>query len=142
MTLRVCVVGCGSNDAVGNSNVTIRGVAPTATISSAIGTVGIVTFTTDLSNPASAHIDFGLKTSYGLQAPVDLSATNYRTLLLGMKQSKNHHYRVIVENASGQCTGSDSSLTTKTSGASTGVGVACVKATEKSRKFNRELSNH
>jgi len=106
-------VGSGGSSG-GNTNATSCSIAPTATISSAIGTVGIVTFTTDLSNPTSAHIDFGLTTSYGLQAPVDLSASNYRTLLLGMKQSKTYHYRVIVENASGQCTGSDSTLTTKT----------------------------
>ena len=101
--------GGGGNTATANCTIT-----PAVTISSKIGTVGIVTFTTDLSSPTSAHIDFGLTTSYGLQAPVDLTSPSYQTLLLGMKQSKTYHYRVVVSNASGQCTGGDNTLTTKT----------------------------
>ena len=46
----------------------------TASTSTKIGTVGIVTFTTTLSNPTAAQIDFGLDTSYGMTAPVDLTA--------------------------------------------------------------------
>jgi hypothetical protein len=80
--------------------------------STKIGTVGIVTFTTTLSNPTSAQIDFGLDTTYGLTAPVSLSAASYRTLLLGMKPSKMYHYRVSVTNASGTCTGGDNTIMT------------------------------
>ena len=104
----------GASSTGGNTAATNCTITPTATISTKIGTVGIVTFTTDLSNPTSAHIDFGLDTNYGLQAPVDLAATSYRTLLLGMKQSKTYHYRIVVANTSGQCTGSDSTIVTKT----------------------------
>ncbi len=104
----------GASGTGGNTTPTSCAITPTATISSKIGTVGIVTFTTDLSNPTSAHIDFGLDTNYGLQAPVDLSATGYRTLLLGMKQSKTYHYRIVVANGSGQCTGTDNTIVTKT----------------------------
>jgi len=104
----------GASGAGGNTAATNCTITPTATISTKIGTVGIVTFTTDLANPTSAHIDFGLDTKYGLQAPVDLAAASYRTLLLGMKQSKTYHYRIVVANASGQCTGADSTLVTKT----------------------------
>jgi len=101
----------GTGGSAGSTSCTIT---PTATISSKIGTVGIVTFSTDLQSPTSAHIDFGLDTTYGMQAPVDLTASSYRTLLLGMKPSKTYHYRIVVANASGQCTGSDSTIATKT----------------------------
>jgi hypothetical protein len=106
--------GGGISGTGGDTPATNCTITPTAAISSKIGTVGIVTFTTDLASPTSAHIDFGLDTNYGMQAPVDLLATSYRTLLLGMKQSKAYHYRIVVGNASGQCTGSDNTITTKT----------------------------
>jgi hypothetical protein len=80
--------------------------------SSKISTVGIVTFTTTASSPSEAHIDFGLDTNYGLTAPVDLSATGYRTLLLGMKASKTYHYRISVTGGDGACTSADTSLAT------------------------------
>jgi Arylsulfotransferase (ASST) len=76
--------------------------------------VGIVTFTTSLSELQSAQIDFGLTTSYGMTAPVDLAQTGYRTLLLGMKQSKTYHYRVTATTSAGSCQSSDSSIMTGT----------------------------
>ena len=81
-------------------------------LSTKISTVGIVTFSTTASSPTEAHIDFGLDTSYGMTAPVDLSATGYRTLLLGMKASKTYHYRISVTGKEGTCTGADTSLAT------------------------------
>jgi len=81
-------------------------------VSSKISTVGIVTFTTTASSPTEAHIDFGLDTSYGMTAPVDLTASGYRTLLLGMKASKTYHYRISVTDKSGTCTSADTSLAT------------------------------
>ena len=104
----------GTSGTGGVTTATNCAITPTGSISSKIGTVGIVTFTTDLASPTSAHIDFGLDTKYGMKAPVDLSAASYRTLLLGMKQSKTYHYRIVVANASGQCTGSDNTIVTKT----------------------------
>ena len=53
--------------------------------STRIPTVGIVTFTTTIAGLTAAQIDFGLTTAYGMTAPVDLTPTSYRTLLLGMK---------------------------------------------------------
>ena len=101
----------GSSTGSGGSNSTSCTITPTASTSSKIGTVGIVTFTTTLSSPTAAQIDFGLDTSYGLTAPVTLSSTtSNRTLLLGMKQSKTYHYRVSVTNASGTCVGGDNTL--------------------------------
>jgi hypothetical protein len=87
-------------------------ITPTATPSSKIPTVGIVTFTTTLASPTSASIKFGLDTTYGMTAPVDLTQASYRTLLLGMKASKTYHYQVTVTNSSGSCSSADQMITT------------------------------
>jgi hypothetical protein len=63
---------------------------------SAPGTVGIVTWTADVSALTSAVIEFGLDTTYGTSAPVDLAATEHRTLLLGMKPDETYHFRVVA----------------------------------------------
>lgn len=60
------------------------------------GTVGIVTWSTTLGTPTEAGIEFGLDTEYGMTAPVDLGATDYRTLLLGMKPDREYHFRVLA----------------------------------------------
>jgi hypothetical protein len=70
------------------------------------GTVGIVTWSTTLGTPASAGIEFGLDTSYGTTAPVDLTAADFRTLLLGMKPAREYHFRVVAE-VDGQSYASD-----------------------------------
>jgi hypothetical protein len=92
----------------GNCTVTVS----SSTTSAKISTVGIVTFTTTASAPTEAHIDFGLDANYGMTAPVDLNATSYRTLLLGMKASKTYHYRISVTGKEGTCTSADTTLAT------------------------------
>jgi hypothetical protein len=87
-------------------------ITPTAMTSSKIPTVGIVTFTTTLASPTSASIKFGLDTSYGMTAPVDLTQASYRTLLLGMKASKTYHYQITVTNSSGTCSSADQMIAT------------------------------
>jgi len=87
-------------------------ITPSASPSSKIPTVGIVTFTTTLASPTSASIKFGLDTTYGLTAPVDLTQASYRTLLLGMKASKTYHYQITVTNSTGSCTSSDQMIAT------------------------------
>jgi hypothetical protein len=84
----------------------------TGTPSSKISTVGIITWSTTLPSPTAAQIDFGLDSSYGMTAPVDLTAASYRTLLLGMKTSSTYHYRVIATNASGSCASDDYTIAT------------------------------
>ena len=59
-----------------------------------------------------ARIDFGLTTSYGMTAPVDLAQPSYRTLLLGMKSSHTYHYRITATNGSGDCQSPDYTITT------------------------------
>ena len=87
-------------------------ITPTASTAMRIPTVGIVTFTTDLAGMTEAHIDFGRDTNYGMRAPVDLAAMNYRTLLLGMKAATMYHYRIVATGPSGTCTGADQTITT------------------------------
>jgi len=60
-------------------------------------TVGIVTWSTTLGAPTSAKIEFGLTTDYGMEAPVDVSAPDLRTLLLGMKPESTYHLRIVAQ---------------------------------------------
>ena len=104
----------GGNPSTGGSvnqstNCTISATSSTSTT---IGSVGIVTFTSSLTSIDGAHIDFGLDTNYGMTAPVELTATNYRTLLLGMKAAHTYHFRVVAQSGSTQCTSSDYTITT------------------------------
>jgi hypothetical protein len=65
-------------------------------LSTAIPTVGIATWSLDAPID-SATIDFGRdQSSFELHAPVDLKATDYRTLLLGMKQDTTYYVRVTA----------------------------------------------
>ncbi len=84
----------------------------TSSLSSKIATVGIVTWSTTLADVQSAQIDFGLTTSYGMTAPVDLTQPSYRTLLLGMKSSHMYHYRITATNGSGDCQSPDYTIMT------------------------------
>ena len=123
-------IGCGSGAGAGGSGGT-GGVASsgsvetpfssgtggcaftgTFSVSPKISTVGIVTFTTLLPSPTEAHIDFGLDTSYGMTAPVDLTAASYRTLLLGMKPSKSYHFRLSATDGTSSCTSDDLTIMT------------------------------
>ena len=63
---------------------------------SAPTTVGIVTWSIEGVTPSDAYIEFGLDTTYGTRAPVDLNETGFRTLLLGMKPAQAYDYRVVV----------------------------------------------
>ena len=86
---------------------TINGVPATE-----MPTVGVVDFTvTGLSSAVSAGvIQFGLDTSYTLEAPLDVQAVNYKTLMLGMKKSKTYHYRVGVSTGSEYCYSPDTTI--------------------------------
>lgn len=81
-------------------------------LSDAIGTVGIVTWSTTLRDVTAARIEFGADTDYGMQAPVDLTQPDHRTLLLGMKPLREYHYRVVATSRAGECASQDYRLTT------------------------------
>lgn len=80
----------------------------TSSLSERIASVGIVEWSLSDREPERAHIEFGLDTSYGLSAPVDLAESRYRTLLLGMKASREYHFRIVAD----ECVSEDHTLTT------------------------------
>ena len=65
-----------------------------------------------MASVQSAKIDFGLTTSYGMTAPVDLAQANYRTLLLGMKASRMYHFRITAVSGGSQCQSPDYTIMT------------------------------
>jgi hypothetical protein len=81
-------------------------------LSPKISTVGIVTWSTTLASPTEAHIDFGLDTSYGMTAPVDLTQADNRTLLLGMKPLRTYHFQISATDGYGTCTSGDNTIAT------------------------------
>jgi hypothetical protein len=87
-------------------------ITATATTSTAIPTVGVVTWSTDLAGLTDARIEFGLTPSYGSSAPVSLTQPDYRTLLLGMKPSRTVHFRVVARAGQNECVGPDQTFMT------------------------------
>jgi hypothetical protein len=126
-------IGSGGSGGAGDggvmANCTFSNVM--STISTKIPTVGIVTWATSLSGVTSAQIDFGLTTTYGMTAPVDLMAAGYRTLLLGMKAAKVYHYRITAAGTGGSCTSGDYTVMTGPKP----NGVPAVMATPKTDKL-------
>jgi hypothetical protein len=90
----------------------------TPSTSSKIATVGIVQWSTSLSNVSSAKIVYTLDNAgadilnKGGTAPVDVTQANHRTLLLGLKPSSKYTFHVEATGANGTCTSPDYSLTT------------------------------
>ena len=58
--------------------------------------MGIVTWSVTGASVSDAHIEFGVDESYGMEAPVDLTEDDYRTLLLGMKGDTTYHFRIVT----------------------------------------------
>jgi hypothetical protein len=88
-------------------------ITATSSFSTAIPNVAIVTWSTSLSSPTKAEIDFAPSAGgTALVAPVDLAQASYRTLLLGMKPSTSYAYKIVATNASGSCTSNSYTITT------------------------------
>ena len=86
-------------------------------ISSKMATVGVVEWSTALSGVSSAQIVYTLNNAgssilnKGGTAPVDLKKSNYRTLLLGLKQSSYYTFHIEATSSSGStCKSSDYTL--------------------------------
>ena len=100
----------GAGGSAGASGCTITAAS---SLSTAIPTVGIVTFTTNLAGITGAQIRFGLaSTGPTMTAPVDLAEPGYRTLLLGMKTSRAYVFRIVLTSGAGTCTSQDYPITT------------------------------
>src|SRR5690606_2177513 len=82
-----------------------------ATRSDAIGTVAIVTVTTPHALD-EGYIEFGPDQSYGLRAPLNVQASDYRTVLLGMRQQTDYHYRLVARSGESGCTTPDAVFST------------------------------
>lgn len=89
---------------------------------SAPTTVGIVTWSINSVTPTSAYIEFGLDTTYGMQAPVDLGEADFRTLLLGMKPDNTYHFRVVASDGTTNYASEDYSITTGAETNAVGIG--------------------
>jgi len=105
-------VGQGEGGLAGDSGPSTCSFTVAAALSTKIQTVGVVTWSVDLPGLQSAHLEFGPTVSYGMTAPVDLNAADHRTLLLGMKQARTYHYRIVAESSSSECASPDYTLTT------------------------------
>jgi hypothetical protein len=82
-------------------------------LSSVIGTVGIVRWSTDLLDLSEAEIEFGRENmGWELSAPVQLARPDYRTLLLGMKGDTTYRFRIVAHSGSKSCTSSELSIST------------------------------
>jgi hypothetical protein len=87
-------------------------VLPTTGLSEFISTVGIVEFSAELPGATAAFVQFGKTSDYTMEAPVDLTAANYRTLLLGMTADAEYHYRIGLVTATEACVSPDQTIVT------------------------------
>jgi hypothetical protein len=87
-------------------------------VSSRIPTVGVVEWSLTGAPPASAKIVYALKDgassmlNQGGQAPVNLDKPNYRTLLLGLKQTKDYTFHIEATRHGTTCVSTAFSLPT------------------------------
>ncbi len=78
-------------------------------LSDAIPTVVEVTLSSD-DALESAAVEYGADSSYGRTAPVELSSN--RALVLGLKPSRDYHFRVVAQSGGASCATEDATLTT------------------------------
>ena len=95
-------------------------------------TVGIVTWSTTLTSIASAYVDFGLTTDYGMRATVDLDAADHRTLLLGMKPDQTYHFRVVTSD--GNVLSASDDYTVETGPATTEVSIGSFEVLDAAKR--------
>jgi hypothetical protein len=87
-------------------------------VSAAIPTVGVVEWSLAGAGPASATIVYELQDASsstlnrGGEAPVDLAKPNYRTLLLGLKQSRDYKFHIEAVRGGATCVSPDYVLPT------------------------------
>jgi hypothetical protein len=93
-------------------------------VSARMATVGVVEWSLAGAAPSSAKIVYALKdaassiSNRGGEAPVDLAKVNYRTLLLGLKQSKDYRFHVEARRDGQTCVSQEFVLPTTGSFAS------------------------
>lgn len=86
--------------------------------SSAIPTVGVVDWSTDLPGLTEARVEFTLNDAdagvinTGSGGPISLEGTTHRALLLGLKPERTYTYRIVVTAGSTACTSADRMFST------------------------------
>ncbi|HEY0465476.1 MAG TPA: aryl-sulfate sulfotransferase, partial [Polyangiaceae bacterium] len=103
---------CGPRDLSCKTLVSCAIAPVTATLSTVIPSVAAITFTTDFAPVDGGFIQFGVDADYTLEAPLDLAATNYRTLLLGMRPHTSYGYRIVLTSGDTYCEGGEGSIVT------------------------------
>jgi hypothetical protein len=126
------VTGGGGAGVTGSAVFDVRVQLASDVAASAPGTIGIVTWSVNVGALVEARIEFGLDTSYGMKAPVDLAAPGYRTLLLGMKPARTYHFRIVARDAAATYTSGD--YTVATGPATTMVTVSSFKVLDASAR--------
>ena len=111
-------------------------------MSSKIGTVGVVEWRLGGTAPSSAKIVYRLKDASeatlnrGGEAPVNLDKPSYRTLLLGLKQSKDYSFHIEATRDGEPCTSAEYALpTTRSFASSPSVAVNVVRSDERAPGF-------
>lgn len=111
-------------------------------LSSKIPTVGVVEWSLVGGAPASAKIVYTLDSAdesllnRGGEAPVDLGNASYRTLLLGLKQSRDYTFHIEARRAEQTCVSPDYALPTTGSFADTrSVDVTVLRPDERQPGF-------
>ncbi len=102
----------GTGGVTGTATFTVTSTLASQMNSAAPTTVGIVTWSVNVSGLSSAAIEFGPTTAYGMRAPVDLAEPMYRTLLLGMKPMTMYHFRVVASAGTTNYASNDYTITT------------------------------
>ncbi len=99
--------GSGGSGQSGSATFTIN-----ITQSTAVATVEIVTWSVNVSID-SAVINFGRdQSNFEFQATVDLTQSNYRTLLLGMKQNTKYYVQIVAQGGGKTYTSDTQNVTT------------------------------
>ena len=87
-------------------------------VSATMATVGVVEWSLAGAQPSSAKIVYRLEaaaasvSNRGGEAPVDLGKPNHRTLLLGLKQSRDYRFHIEATRDGQTCRSSDYALPT------------------------------
>lgn len=107
---------CGGGNRAGGADCTFT--VTTNEVSAPIPTVGVVEWSLAGEPPSSAKIVYALSDAdpsllnRGGAAPVQLGNANYRTLLLGLKQSSNYTFHIEASRGAFTCVSPDYTLPT------------------------------
>lgn len=121
-TGRTPVPGCTPGTSGGTPDVCSFEIA--CALSSAIPTVGVIDWSTDLEDLSDVRIEFTLndpradEINRGSGGPIDISGTTHRALLLGLKPQRTYTYRIVAESGGTVCTSPDQTIAT---GSATGA---------------------